>query len=54
MTPLTGESLSGNANLSNEARLDVSARSFGVSGQNAFFDLKVFNPIAGRYGNSNI
>ena len=29
---------------SDEARLDVSARGFWVTGQKAFFDIRVFNP----------
>jgi len=35
---------------SDEARLDIAARgSFWVTGQKAFFDVKVFNPLAKRY-----
>ena len=34
---------------SDEARLDVSARGFWVTGQKAFFDIRVFNPLAKRY-----
>ena len=49
LTPLTGEPSSGSANQSDEARLDVSAIGFWVSGQKAFFDKRVFNPIAGPY-----
>ena len=34
---------------SDEARVDVAARSLWVAGQMAFFDVRVFNPIAKRY-----
>ena len=34
---------------SNEARVDIAARSFWVTGQMAFFDVRVFNAIAKRY-----
>ena len=34
------------ANSSDEACLDVSARGFWQSGQRAFFDVGVFNPLA--------
>ena len=50
LQPLTGEDLKERtANYSDEARLDVSARSFWVTGQRAFFDIRIFNPIARRY-----
>ena len=42
------------ANKSSEARLDISARSVWITGQKAFLDVRVFNPLAGRYGSSNI
>ena len=49
--PLTGETLQERtANTSEEARLDISARGFWTSGQKAFFDVRVFNPTASRYG----
>ena len=34
---------------SDEARVDVAARSLWVAGQMAFFDVRAFNPIAKRY-----
>ena len=34
---------------SDEARVDIAARSFWVTGQMAFFDVRIFNPIAKRY-----
>ena len=53
--PITGETLDeGTANTSDEARLDIAARGFSVSGKKAFFDVRVFNPVAGRYRNSKI
>ena len=52
---LTGEKLQEkSANTSDEARLDVSARGFWVTGQRAFFDIRVFNPIARRYNDLSI
>ena len=49
LTPITGENLPRSANTSNEARADISARGFWETGQVAFFDLRVFNPMATRY-----
>ena len=47
---LTGETLKyKSSNTADDARLDVSARGFWLRGQRAFFDIKVFNPIAQRY-----
>ena len=47
---LTGETFAENtANTSDEARVDVSARGFWVTGQTAFLDVRVFNPMAKRY-----
>ena len=34
---------------SDEARVDITARSFWVTGQMAFFDVRVLNPIVKRY-----
>ena len=34
---------------SDEARVDIAARSFWITGQVTFFDVRVFNPIAKRY-----
>ena len=53
LTPLTGESLPSNANSTNEARFDISARSFWMDGQRAFFDVRVFNPFAPSYSNQS-
>ena len=47
---LTGESLhERTANITDDARLDIAARGFWISGQRAFFDTRVFNPMARRY-----
>ena len=44
---LTGESLhERTANITDDARLDIAARGFWIS---AFFDIRVFNPMARRY-----
>ena len=53
LQPLTGEALS-RGNISDEARLDVSARGFWESHQLAFFDIRVFNPMAKRYVNQTL
>ena len=42
------------ANTSDEARLDVSARSFWIPGQRVFCDVRVFDLNAQRYRNSDI
>ena len=50
LQPLTGEDLKERtANYSDKARLDASERSFWVTGQQAFFDIRIFNAIARRY-----
>ena len=47
---LTGETMSLRlANTSDEARLDISARGYWTPHQRAFFDIRVFNPLAPRY-----
>ena len=48
---LSGEVLSKSSNISTEARLDISARGFWETHQKAFFDVRVFNPLARRYVN---
>ena len=55
LIPLTGESFNNKtANRGNESRLDVSANGFWMKGQKAFFDVRVFNHNALRYGNQNL
>ena len=44
----------GTANRSNEARLDVWAHGFGERGQQAFYDLRFFDPNACRYLNKSL
>ena len=51
LQPLTGENLPLQSNTSEEARLDISARGFWITGQMAFCDVRVFNPLAKRYSN---
>ena len=47
---LTGESLhERTANITDDACLDIAARGFWISGQRAFFDIRVFNPMARQY-----
>ena len=47
---LTGESPhERTANITDEARIDISAREFWVSSQRTFFDIRVFNPMARGY-----
>ena len=50
LIPLTGEQLQyWSAITGDEARLDIRARSFWVRGQEAFLDIRVFDPNAKRY-----
>ena len=51
---LNNEDLPRQANVSREARLDISALNFWTAGQRAFFDVRVFNPFARRYSNTKI
>ena len=53
--PLSGEDLSNRtANRSNEVRLDVRASGFWEREQQAFFDLRVFDPNTSRYLNKSL
>uniref|UniRef100_A0A7M5WUJ6 Uncharacterized protein n=1 Tax=Clytia hemisphaerica TaxID=252671 RepID=A0A7M5WUJ6_9CNID len=55
LTPLSGESFDlKSTNIQDNARLDIAARGFWIPGQKAFFDVRVFNPIAKRFSNSTI
>ena len=54
LQPLTGENLNRSAITSNEWRVDVSARDFWVRGQQAFFDVRVFNPFAKRHAKKSL
>lgn len=52
---MTGETITRNSAIkSEEVRLNIAAKSFWVPGQKAFFDVKVFNPLTRRYGNTKI
>ena len=46
LMPLTGKRLPDSTNKSDDARADLSVRSFWQDGQKAFFDVKFFNPFA--------
>ena len=55
LQPLTGEVFHAKtANVSDEARSDVSVRDFWCAGQVAFLDIRVFNPNATRYAHQDI
>ena len=55
LTTLTGEQFEERtANSAQDARLDISARGFCISGQRAFLDIRVFELNAQRYRNSNL
>ena len=42
------------ANTANDAKVDISARSFWTRGQQSFFDIRVFNPAAPSYINDGL
>ena len=46
LQPLSGESLSASAKMDDEARLDIPVRGFWGIRQHAFFDVRVFYPLA--------
>ena len=55
LLPLTGERFQHRTlNMSENARLDVSARGFWIRGQRAFFDTRVFYPLAPSYLNQEL
>ena len=54
LIPLTGESLNNRTNKANEARLDVSANGFWTRGDKAFFDVRIFNPLALKHRRQNL
>ena len=42
------------SNISSEARLDISARGVCTNGQKAFFDVRVFDPLARKYNGQSL
>ena len=55
LLPPSGEELHGRTtNRSNKARIDIRARGFWERGQQAFFDMRVFDPNACRYLNKSL
>ena len=55
LNPVTEEKFAlKTANTNDEARVDVSARSFWVRGQKAFFDVRIFNPTAKCYSTQSL
>ena len=54
ITPLTGENFPLSTITTDEARVDVAARGVWAKGLMAFFDVRVFNPTAKSYLNSDL
>ena len=54
LQPLTGEELSGGSNEEDGDRVDIVARDFWQMHELAFFDIKVFNPLARTYMNQSL
>ena len=55
LIPLTGEKLkNASSNKLDNARVDVSARDFWSKGQRAFFDIRVFDPMAQSYRDQSL
>ena len=53
--PLSGEILQGrSANCQDGARVDIKAQGFWEHSQDAFFDIRVFNPLASSYRNRTL
>ena len=51
---MTGETFPASAIKTDEARVDVAASGVWTKGQMAFFDVRVFNPTAKSYQNSDL
>ena len=52
LQPLTGENLKyKSANKQDNARLDLSSQGFWTTGERAFFDIRVFDPVAPSHVN---
>ena len=54
LTTLTGEQLPPSTIQGDEATLDIVARGFWQRGQNAFYDVRIFNPFASSHLNQNL
>ena len=54
LQPLEGEVLTGGSNKDVGARVDIVARDFWQVHEMAFFDVKVFNPLAKSYMNQSL
>ena len=55
LQPLSGESLSRRSAIAqDDSRLDIRCRGFWQSGQDAFFDVRVFNPLAASDWNATL
>ncbi len=55
LQPLTAEDLHEVCAVTGgEARLDIRARGFWQTGLSAFFDIRVFNPLAKRHANQDL
>ena len=55
LQPVTDNNLAPSTTNTNDgARLDVSARSFWITGQKAFFNVRVFDPNASRYQSKSL
>ena len=55
LLPLTGERMEHHSAIkTNEARLDIKARGFWIGEQQAFLDIRIFDPNACRYSNSSL
>ena len=54
LIPLTGEVLPKSTKSSDDARLDIAARSFWQRGERSLFDVRVFNPFAPSYSKQKL
>ena len=54
LTPLAREIIPSGSNKSDEALLDIAAREFWDREQNAFFDVRIFNPFAQKHLNQSL
>ena len=54
LQPLTGETLKYQTSIKDNGRLDLSALGFGRRGEKAFFDIRVFDPVAQSHFNQNL